>query len=52
MNQRALHISSVDRVKIGRNMPEDFTVKFNPQIYLDQDEQYSIALDKLSMTFS
>ena len=36
MDEQALHISSVNRVKIGRNKPEDFI----------------IAIDKLSMTFS
>ena len=28
MQERAIHISSVDREKIGRNKAEDFIIKF------------------------
>ena len=52
MNDQALHIASINRIKIGRNKPEDFTIKFLPPLNLDEDKQYSIALDRLSMTFS
>ena len=41
MNEQALHISSINRVKIGRNKPEDFTVKFSPPLYLNEDKQYT-----------
>ena len=44
---RALHISSINREKIGKNKPENFVVKFSSPIYL-----IGIALDRLSMTFS
>ena len=30
MNNRALHISSINREKIDKNTPEDFIVKFSP----------------------
>ena len=52
MNERALHISSINRVKIGRNKPEDFMIKFMPPIYLSEEKRCGIALDRLSMTFS
>ena len=52
MNERALHISSINREKIGKNKPGDFFVKFLPPIYLSEEKKCGIALDRLSMTFS
>ena len=52
MNNRALHISSINREKIGQNKPEDFIVKFSPPIYLSEEKKCGIALDRFSMTFS
>ena len=31
MQERAIHISSVDRQKIARNKAEDFIIKFDPK---------------------
>ena len=52
MNERAIHISSVKREKIGVNKPHDFLVKFNPPLKLDPQFKHFIALDRLSMTYS
>ena len=34
MQERAIHISPVDRQKIGQNKAEDFIIKFNPVLKL------------------
>ena len=39
MNERALHISSITREKIGKNKPENFIVKFSPAIYLSEEKK-------------
>ena len=52
MQERAKHISSVNRQKIGRNRPEDFTIKFEPTSQLDKDMQRELAMDRISMTCS
>ena len=52
MQERAILISSVNRQKIGRNRPEDFTIKFEPSLQLDKDMQHELAMDQLSMTYS
>ena len=36
MQERAIHISSVNRQKIGRSRPEDFIIKFDPPLKLTQ----------------
>ena len=38
MNNRALHISSINREKNGKNKPEDVIVKFCPPIYLSEEK--------------
>ena len=35
MEERAIHISSVNREKRGTSRPGDFTIKFNPPLKLD-----------------
>ena len=50
--ERAIHISSIDRQKFGVSKPEDFTIKFTPQLHLDPNMQHELALDKISMTYS
>ena len=52
MQERAIHISSVDRQKIGRNKAEDFIIKFDPVLKLQNDMIHEIALDKVTMTYS
>ena len=52
MQERAVHISSVNRQKIGRNRPEDFIIKFEPTMQLDKDMQHELAMDRVTMTYS
>ena len=52
MQERAIHISSVDRQKIGKNKAEDFIIKFDPVLKLQNDMTHEIALDKVTMTYS
>ena len=52
MQERAIHISSVDRHKIGRNKAEHFIIKFDPVLKLQNDITREIALDKVTMTYS
>ena len=50
--ERAIHISSINREKIGQNRPDDFVIKFNPPLNLDPDMKHSLATDRLIMTYS
>ena len=43
--ERAIHISSINREKIGQNRPDDFIIKFNPPLNLDPDMKHSLAID-------
>ena len=52
MEERAIHISSINREKTGTSIPGDFTIKFNPSLKLDLDMRHKLALDRLSMTYS
>ena len=52
MQERAIHISSVDRPKIGQNRAEDFIIKFDPVLKLQNDMPHEIALGKVTMTSS
>ena len=52
MQERAIHISSVNRQKIGQNKAEDFIIKFDPVLKLQSNMTHEIALDKASMTYS
>ena len=52
MEERAIHISSVNREKRGTSRPGDFTIKFNPPLKLDPEMKHELALDRLSMTYS
>ena len=52
MQERAIHISSVDRQKIGQNKAEDFIIKFDPVLKLQNDMRHETALDKVTMTYS
>ena len=52
MEERAIHISSINREKRGTSRPGDFTIKFNPSLKLDPDKKHELALDRLSMTYS
>ena len=50
--ERALHISSINRERIGENRPDDFIIKFNPPLNLNPDMKHRLAIDRLSMTYS
>lgn len=52
MNERAIHIASINREKKGKNSPSDFLIKFNPPLNLDPEMSHSIALDRLLMIYS
>ena len=50
--QRAIHISSINRRKIGRSRPDDFVIKFNPVKHLSNEMHHELAVDRVSMTYS
>ena len=50
--KRAIHISSINREKTGENRPDNFVVKFNPPLKLDPIKKHSLAIDRLTMTYS
>ena len=52
MQERAIQIRSVNRQKIGRNRPEDFIIKFELTLPLDNDMYHELAMDRVSMTYS
>ena len=52
MQERAIHISFVDTQKIGQNRAEDFIIKFDLVLKLQNDMTHEIALDKVTMTYS
>ena len=52
MQERAIHISSLNRQKIGRNKAEDLIIKFDPVLKLQNNMTHEIALDKATMTYS
>ena len=51
MQERAIHISSVDRQKIGQNKA-DFIIDIDPVLKLQNNMTHEIALDKATMTYS
>ena len=50
--ERAIHISSINREKTGENRPDNFLLKFNPPLKLDAELKHSLAIDRLTMTYS
>ena len=52
MEERAIHISSINREKRGTSRPGDFTIKFNLSLKRDPEKKHQLALDRLSMTYS
>ena len=50
--ERAIHISSINREKTGENRPDNFLIKFNPSLKLDPEMKHSLAIDRLTMTYS
>lgn len=45
MEERVVHILSVDKQKIGQNKPKDFRIKFNPILKLEPDMRHEIGMD-------
>ena len=52
MEERAIHISSINRQKLGRSRPEDFIIKFDPVLHLSNEMNHKLAVDRVSMTYS
>lgn len=52
MEEQAINISSINRQKVGRSKPEDFTIKYKPSMYLDPTMKHELAVDRVSMTYS
>ena len=50
--ERAIHISSINRQKIGRSRPDDFAIKFDPVMHLSPEMHHELAVDRVSMTYS
>ena len=50
--ERAIHTSSINREKIGQNRPDNFIIKFNPPLNLDPNMEHSLAIDRLTITYS
>ena len=48
----AIHISSINIEKTRENRPDDFLIKFNPPLNLNPDMKHSLAIDRLTMTYS
>ena len=44
MEERAIHISSINREKRGTSRPGDFTIKFNPSLKLDPEKNTNLLL--------
>ena len=49
MEERAIHISSLNREKRGTNKPGDFTIKFNPSLKLNSKITKSACSSFLSV---
>ena len=53
MQERSIHISSLNRIKIGTSREDDFTIRFDPVLILDHSNMiHELAVDRLSMTYS
>ena len=52
MQERAIHISSVNRQKSRKSKAGDFIIKFDPVLKLQNNMTHKLAMDKVSMTYS
>ena len=50
--ERAIHISSINREKTGEDRPDSFLIKFNHPLKHDPELKHSLAIDRLTMTYS
>ena len=51
MKERAINISSVNRQNIGKSEANDFVIKFNPILKLEDIMKHELAMHKV-MTYS
>ena len=52
VQERSIHINSLNRIKMGTSREDDFTVRFDPTLVLDRNMIHELAVDRLSMTYS
>ena len=52
MKERAINISSVNRRNIGKSEANDFVIKFNPILKLEDIMKHELAMHKVIMTYS
>ena len=53
VQERSIHINSLNRIKMGTSREDDFTVRFDPTLVLDRNNMiHELAVDRLSMTYS
>ena len=52
MQERSIHISSLNRTKMGTSREDDLTIRFDPVLSLDHNMIHELAVDRLSMTYS
>ena len=50
--ERAIYISSINRVKTGEKRPDNFLIKFNPPLKVNPIKNHFLAIDRLTMTYS
>ena len=52
VQERSIHINSLNRIKMGTSREDDFTVRFDPTLVLDRNMVHELAVHRLSMTYS
>ena len=52
MKERAINNTSVNRQKTGKREANDFVIKFNPILKLEDIMKHELAMDKVIMTYS
>ena len=52
VQERSIHINSLNRVKMGTSREDDFTVRIDPALVLGSNMIHELAVDRLSMTYS
>ena len=53
VQERSIHINSLNRIKMGTSREDDFTVRFDPTLVLSKYKMiHELAVDRLSMTYS
>ena len=53
VQEQSIHINSLNRIKMGTSREDDFTVRFDPVLVLEDKKMiHELAVDRLSMTDS